>query len=298
MYHALAFGQKRDGSNISEWVIIKRFTRGIYSLTEKIKGEGLMKRRRQAAESQEKGVQAVRLRLADIYGGMISSRLKEDAALPVLAQSIARHGLLQPIVVQENEENGRYMLVCGARRLAACRLLGMTQIDAVQISGRKPDAAACFLEDHFTRQTAPFLKEAALLQRAEVAEKCCLPEGEIRRRLAMLKLDEETQNAVMRGNLSLEQAEPLLDAPKSNRVEVAGIIAERNLSAEQARRLVSKSENCAEHGKRRAVRRATEEAQRLCDGLSAQGLHASLSVCAQGQGLCIQILIKNEHLSS
>lgn len=41
-----------------------------------------MKRRRQAAESQEKGVQAVRLRLADIYGGMISSRLKEDAALP------------------------------------------------------------------------------------------------------------------------------------------------------------------------------------------------------------------------
>ena len=156
MYHALAFGQKRDGSNISEWVIIKRFTRGIYSLTEKIKGEGLMKRRRQAVESQEKGVQAVRLRLADIYGGMISSRLKEDAALPVLAQSIARHGLLQPIVVQENEENGRYMLVCGARRLAACRLLGMTQIDAVQIPGRKPDAAACFLEDHFTRQTVPF----------------------------------------------------------------------------------------------------------------------------------------------
>lgn len=74
----------------------------------------------QAAESQEKGVQAVRLRLADIYGGMISSRLKEDAALPVLAQSIARHGLLQPIVVQENEENGRYMLVW--RRAAACSL--------------------------------------------------------------------------------------------------------------------------------------------------------------------------------
>jgi len=147
-----------------------------------------MKRRRQAAESQKKGVQAVRLRLADIYGGMISSRLKEDAALPVLAQSIARHGLLQPIVVQENEENGRYMLVCGARRLAACRLLGMTQIDAVQIPGRKSDAAACFLEDHFTRQTVPFLKEAALLQRAEVAEKCCLPEGEIRRRLAMLRM--------------------------------------------------------------------------------------------------------------
>lgn len=100
----------------------------------------------------------------------------------------------------------------------------------------------------------------------------------------MLKLDEETQNAVMRGNLSLEQAEPLLDAPKSNRVEVAGIIAERNLSAEQARRLVSKSENCAEHGKRRAVRRATEEAQRLCDGLSAQGCMRALAFARRDRG--------------
>ena len=207
-------------------------------------------------------------------------------------------GLLQPIVVQENEENGRYMLVCGARRVAACRLLGMTQIDAVQIPGESRTRPRVFWKTILPGQTVPFLKEAVLLQRAEVAEERCLPEGEIRRRLAMLKLDEETQNAVMRGNLSLEQAEPLLDAPKSNRVEVAGIIAERNLSAEQARRLVSKSENCAEHGKRRAVRRATEEAQRLCDGLSAQGLHAGRSVCAQGQGLCIQILIKNEHLSS
>lgn len=157
MYHALAFGQKRDGSNISEWVIIKRFTRGIYSLTEKIKGEGLMKRRRQAAESQEKGVQAVRLRLADIYGGMISSRLKEDAALPVLAQSIARHGLLQPIVVQENEENGRYMLVCGARRLAACRLLGMTRSTQCD-SGEKAGRGRVFSGRPFYPADGPFFE--------------------------------------------------------------------------------------------------------------------------------------------
>ena len=56
----------------------------------------------------------MRLRTADIYGGMIPSRLQEDETLPALAQSIARHGLLQPIVVQENQANGRYMLVCAA----------------------------------------------------------------------------------------------------------------------------------------------------------------------------------------
>ena len=69
-------------------------------------------------------MQVLRLSVEDIYGGMIPERAKEDASLPILAASIAKHGLLQPIIVQENGDAGRYKLVCGARRLAACRMLG------------------------------------------------------------------------------------------------------------------------------------------------------------------------------
>ena len=127
----------------------------------------------------------MRLRTADIYGGMIPSRLREDETLPALAQSIARHGLLQPIVVQENPANGRYMLVCGARRLAACRMLGLEEIDAVNIPGDKPEAVACFLEEHFTRKGVSFLEEARLLSGDGIAQKCCMPEGEMRRRLSI-----------------------------------------------------------------------------------------------------------------
>ena len=265
-------------------------------MTEDIKGEGLLKRR-QAVRAQEKALRAMRLPVNEIYGGMIPSRLREDAALPMLAQSIARHGLLQPIVVQKNEQNGCYMLVCGARRLAACRMLGLSEIDAVQLPGEKPDAIACFLEEHFTRQNTPFLKEALLLNRADVAEKCCLPEGEIRRRLAMLDLDEATQNAVSRHCLTLEQAEPLLHVPAERRAEAAEIIGARKLPPEQAQRLLGRTEDERENGKRRAVRRATQEVGQLCDSLNAHGLHAAMSVSAQGHGLCIQILIRNEGFS-
>lgn len=89
----------------------------------------------------------------------------------------------------------------------------------------------------------------------------------------MLKLDEETQNAVMRGNLSLEQAEPLLDAPKSNRVEVAGIIAERNLSASRrdgwfpnrkTARSMAKDAPCAGDGRGAAPLRWVERAGAAC----------------------------------
>ena len=188
----------------------------------------------------------MRLRTADIYGGMIPSRLREDETLPALAQSIARHGLLQPIVVQENPANGRYMLVCGARRLAAC----------------------------------------------------CMPEGEMRRRFSMLELDAQTQAAIERGGLSMEQAEWLKGVqPQARRLEAAEIIAQRGLTTEQARRLFDRPEETQACGKRRAVRRAAEEAQRLSDALNAQGIPACASMHAQGQGLCIQILLKNERLS-
>ena len=85
--------------------------------------------------------------------------------------------------------------------------------------------------------------------------------------------------------------------PKARRVEAAEIIAQRGLTTGQARRLLGRPEDRQEGGKRRAVRRAAEEAQRLGDALNAQGIPACVSMHAQGQGLCIQILIKNERLS-
>ena len=119
-------------------------------------------KRRQAAQTETAGMQVLRLSIEDVYGGMIPDRAKEDVSLPILAASIAKHGLLQPIVVQKNETAGRYKLVCGTRRLEACRMLGKKVIDAFLLQGDKLDAAACFLEDHMTRKPVAFMESAAL----------------------------------------------------------------------------------------------------------------------------------------
>ena len=55
-----------------------------------------------------------------------------------LAGSIQKHGLLHPIVVDdylnsENEENFKYLLIAGERRLRACILAGFVDIDATLI---------------------------------------------------------------------------------------------------------------------------------------------------------------------
>ena len=114
----------------------------------------------------------------------------------------------------------------------------------------------------------------------------------------MLELDAQTQAVIEHGGLSMEQAEWLKGVqPQARRLEAAEIIAQRGLATEQARRLFDRPEETQACGKRRAVRRAAEEAQRLSDALNAQGIPACASMHAQGQGLCIQILLKNERLS-
>jgi len=57
---------------------------------------------------------------------------RDDAELRELAESIAEHGLLQaPVVRRHPEDPDRYMVVMGARRVAAHRLLGRDEIEVI-----------------------------------------------------------------------------------------------------------------------------------------------------------------------
>ena len=246
---------------------------------------GIAVKRRQAAQTETAGMQVLRLSIEDVYGGMIPDRAKEDASLPILAASIAKHGLLQPIVVQKNETAGRYKLVCGTRRLEACRMLGKKVIDAFLLQGDKLDAAACFLEEHMTRKPVAFMESAALFSSPGIMSRCVLPPQTATRYTRMLALDEQTRQAV--DSLTLEQAEPLLEA--------AQIIMQRELTPMQVRRLVLQRVSIQEKatGKRRAVRSVMENMQRICDELNAQGISASVGIHTQNQGICMQIFIKN-----
>ncbi len=57
---------------------------------------------------------------------------RDDADLRELSESIAEHGLLQaPVVRRSPEDPNRYMVVMGARRVAAHRLLGRDEIEVI-----------------------------------------------------------------------------------------------------------------------------------------------------------------------
>src|SRR5258708_11665556 len=55
----------------------------------------------------------------------------EEELLQELAVSIKEHGVVQPVVVRPAEEDGRYILVLGERRLRASKLAGKDTIPAL-----------------------------------------------------------------------------------------------------------------------------------------------------------------------
>ncbi len=261
---------------------------------------GLTKRRSaQVTHDARRQPQVMCLAIEDIYGGVIASRGDEtDPSLIELAASIKKHGLLQPILVRKNAQVGRYALVCGARRLAACRLVGIRNVDALVMELSDPEVTACYLEEHMTRRTPGVWQEAEAIRRSgmePVLSQFALPAAKIEERVAMLALPEAVQRQA--ASLTLDQARPLLKIRDEQRqLEAASIIAQRDLTGIQAHRLVM-GPPCtvpsAKAGRRRAVQEAMETVSQLAQRLNAKRVAASVAMHSQEGGVSIQILLKN-----
>lgn len=89
---------------------------------------------------------------------------QEGGTLEELAASIRLHGLAQPITVQR-APGGRYIIVSGNRRFMACRMAGMTHIDAVVLPGMGQEPAADSLLDGLLSGRMHYLEEASALHR-------------------------------------------------------------------------------------------------------------------------------------
>lgn len=258
-------------------------------------GVSRLKRRRDSGQEKPS---FVCLNLHEISAGPLPGRGAQDGpGIAQLAASIARQGLLSPIVVRRIDgAASSYQLICGARRLAACRMLGMKTIHARIVEGDEAKAAACYMEEHMTRLPSSAIEEAEMILDAggmETAKESVLPAAQYERRLALLALDERTKSIAREAGMNLAQTEPLLLISREDlRHEAAELIAQRRLSGAQARRLVSGPQQRGEAGGRRsAAQDALSQVQQLSRRIQAQGIEAKVSVLSRNGDLTIQLTI-------
>jgi len=85
----------------------------------------------------------------------------DAAALEELTDSIAKHGVLEPILFR-TDEAGVPTIVAGERRVEAARKAGLTTIPAIYVAGKHAEIA---LVENLLRQDLTVVEEAEALQR-------------------------------------------------------------------------------------------------------------------------------------
>ena len=114
--------------------------------------------------TEEKGGVTV-MRVADIEPNRDQPRREFDEnALHDLANSIAAHGLIQPIVVRP-AQNGYYQIVAGERRWRASKMAGLTEIPVIVRELDDTKAAQVSVIENVQREDLNIVEEATAYRR-------------------------------------------------------------------------------------------------------------------------------------
>jgi len=153
----------------------------------------------------------------------------DESALDELAESIKRHGVLQPIVVRRRAPD-QYEIVAGERRWRASQRAGKTEIDAVITDIAPEDTLTVALVENLQRRDLNPIEEAEAFQRlhkelgysqAEIADAVGKDRSSIANALRLLKLPSAVRDLVLSDALSMGHARALLGLEDDAAIERA-----------------------------------------------------------------------------
>ncbi len=174
-----------------------------------------------------------------------------DENLRLLADSIAIHGVLQPIIVRENPNfEGRYEIIAGERRWRAARMVPLSEIPVVIVDADDMKTAQIALVENVQRENLNPVEEAfaykALIERHNLTQEQLGKEvGKARptitNMLRLVELPDEVLELLRDGKLTTGHARALLpieDEEKS--ILLAQRICEEDLSVRRVEEIVKK----------------------------------------------------------
>lgn len=152
----------------------------------------------------------------------------DEEQLRALADSIAEHGLLQPLAVRDM--GGYYQIIAGERRWRACRLAGVTEVPVVIIEADERKVMELAMVENLQRQDLNPMEEAEGyytlihefgLSQEQAAEKVGKSRPAVANALRLLGLTEELKEMVVDGRLSAGHARAILSLPSLKMQKVA-----------------------------------------------------------------------------
>lgn len=167
----------------------------------------------------------------------------DEAKIKELADSIASHGLIQPIVVNKMVD-GKYQIVAGERRFRACRMSGLTRVPVIIKKLSDRDVLEIALIENIQRQELTAIEEAEGFQQlieeygyshADLATAVGKSRSHVANLLRLNQLPDSIKLMVNNGQLSMGHARCLIGL--DNVESLAAKIIANDLNVRQAEEL-------------------------------------------------------------
>lgn len=167
----------------------------------------------------------------------------DEEELQALSESIAVHGVIQPLTVRELN-SGYYQIIAGERRWRAARMAGLTEIPAVIVEADDKKAMELALIENLQRQDLNPMEEAlgyqTLIQdygmtQEETASRVGKSRPAVANALRLLALPEDVTEMLRSGKLTAGHARAVLSIKSEKKqLDAARKISALGLSVRQA----------------------------------------------------------------
>jgi ParB family chromosome partitioning protein len=191
----------------------------------------------------------VNVAISDVDKNPFQTRLvDDDDALEELANSIKANGVVQPIVVRPAEEDGRYILILGERRLHASKKAGKTHVPALVRRVSEQQAAEMTIVENLQREDLSPMEQAESFRvlsnkfsmtQQQIAERVGLSRVSVANYMRLLKLPREVMQMLMEKRINFAKAKELLKLGDNDRIAEAAVYAvNKGMNIEQVEMLV------------------------------------------------------------
>ena len=181
-----------------------------------------------------------------------------DEELAELADSIREHGIIQPVIVEEDKD-GTYIVIAGERRIRAAGKAGLSEVPAVIRKYSEEKRIAVTLIENIQRSNLNPIEEAAAykqlmdlsgLSQDEAAARVGKKRSTVANALRLLKLPSDMQESIRKGELTSGHARAILSLTiaKAQDTLYAEII-KKELSVREAEKLAASLGGAAKKGK-------------------------------------------------
>lgn len=190
---------------------------------------------------------SVTLKISEIEPNRSQPRKEfDEKALSELAESISKHGLLQPLLVRPLPLGG-YQIVAGERRYRACRMAGITEVPVIIRELGDTETMEIALIENLQREDLTPIEEALGYQvlidehgfsQEDVAQSVGKSRPAIANSLRLLKLPQSILDLVSDGKISAGHARALLTLEDEKLMqELAEEIIKKDLSVRQIEKI-------------------------------------------------------------